>query len=227
MGLLIGFLFWQSFNFKFEILNFQSILNFQFSIFILELLSKIFFITILAALFITDLKKMLIPDRIILPSLLIGFVSVIILTISKIGYLYYSLTQSAIGKYLLPPHTDYLQRHFLIISQGLLYSLVMGFLIGGFFWALIIISRGKGMGGGDVKLGAFIGLMLGFPQSLVAIFISFIIGAIVSLYLLISGKRHFGQVIPFGPFLVLGSLITIFWGNQILDWYLKLGLDKH
>ena len=99
----------------------------------------------------------------------------------------------------------------------------MGLLIGGFFWALIIITKGKGMGGGDVKLGAFMGLMLGFPQSLLAIVLSFISGAIFSIFLIIFGKKHFGQAIPFGPFLVFGSLVSLFWGNLIIDWYLHLG----
>ncbi len=99
----------------------------------------------------------------------------------------------------------------------------MAVIIGGFFWGLIIITRGKGMGGGDVKLGAFMGLMLGFPQSLIALILSFLTGAIFSMILIIFGKKHFGQTIPFGPFLVIGSLVALFWGNQIIDWYLHLG----
>ena len=71
--------------------------------------------------------------------------------------------------------------------------------------------------------GAFIGLMLGFPQALVALILSFLTGAIFSIILIIFGKKHFGQTIAFGPFLVLGSIITLFWGSQIIDWYLKMG----
>lgn len=160
---------------------------------IIELISKIFFITVLAALFLTDLKKMFIPDRIVLPAIAIGIVLNLITVILK----------SSVEPFLL--------------------SLVTGAAIGGFFLSLIIITRGKGMGGGDVKLGAFIGIMLGFPQALFAIILSFLTGAVVSLILIAVGKKHFGQTIPFGPFLVLGSLIMLFWGNQILEWYLKLG----
>lgn len=86
--------------------------------------------------------------------------------------------------------------------------------------ALIAVTKGKGMGGGDVKLGVLMGLGLGFPQSILAVILAFLSGAIVSLILISGGKKHFGQTIPFGPFLVLGSLITLFWGNRILDWYL-------
>lgn len=235
MGILIGFLFWQSTkNLQFStfpiwerqaslIYNFQSIFNFKFSIFILDLLFKIFFITILASLFITDLKKMLIPDRISIPAIWVSLIYLVSITIFKIGYLYYYLSQDRIGKYLLPPHSDYFQRHALTTVQPLLGSIIMGLAIAGFFTLLIIITRGKGMGGGDVKLGGLIGLGLGFPLALVALMISFISGAITSLILVIFGRKNFGQSVPFGPFLVLGSLVALFWGNQIIDWYLKLG----
>lgn len=210
MGILIGFLFWQSFN------------NFQFTIFNFELLFKIFFITVLAILFLTDIKKMFIPDRIIIPSIVIGIILKLIIIVLQTGYFYYLLSQTAVGRLLLPPHSDYFQRHVLNIVQPFFLSLLIGVLIGGFFLSLIIITKGKGMGGGDVKLGALIGLMLGFPNALFAIVLSFLTGAIFSIGLILLGKKHFGQTIPFGPFLVLGSLIMLFWGNQIMDWYLKL-----
>lgn len=225
VGLLVGFLFWQSFNsLQLSAISFQTLTNFKFQISNLELIYKTFFIVILTALFITDMKKMLIPDRIILPSLLIGFIFSLGLTIYKIIYLYYYLSQNNIGKYLLPPRSDYFFRHALLTAQPFLSGVLMAAAIGGFFWGLIIITKGKGMGGGDVKLGAFIGLILGFPQSLLAIMSAFLLGAVFSIGLIILGKKHFGQSIPFGPFLVLGSLISLFWGNQIIDWYLKLSI---
>lgn len=212
MGLLIGFLFW-SFNFAQDNLF----------IFLPDLIFKTFFITVLVALFITDLKKMLIPDRIVLPAILISIIFITIITIIKVIYLYYYLSQTPIGRQLLPPHSDYFQRHALMAAQPLLWGILMAILIAGFFWTLIIITKGKGMGGGDVKLGAFLGLGLGFPHALVAVVLSFLIGAIVSLCLILLGKKHFGQTIPFGPFLVSGSLIVLFWGQRILEWYFTLG----
>lgn len=178
MGVLIGLLFWQSF---------------QFSITLLDLLFKTFFIVVLAVLFLTDLKKMLIPDRIIKPAIIIA----LILLIIKAVY-----TKSA---------------------EPLYMGILMAILIGGFFFSLIVITKGKGMGGGDAKLGAFIGLMLGFPQALFALMLAFLTGAVFSIGLIIIGKKHFGQTIPFGPFLVLGSLIMLFWGKEIINWYLHLG----
>ncbi len=209
MGILVGFLFWQSFQ------------NFQLTIFILDLFFKTFFVIILAVLFLTDLKKMLIPDRIILPAIVISITFITVITIIKIIFLYYYLNQTLLGQKLLES-SDYFQRHALMAAEPLLGSILMGFLIGGFFMALIIVTKGKGMGGGDVKLGAFIGLGLGFPYSLVALMLAFLTGAILSIILIILGKKHFGQTIPFGPFLVLGSLIALFWGNQIMNWYLNL-----
>lgn len=211
MGLLIGFLFWQS----------ASSLQFTTILFLADLIFKTFFITILVALFITDLKKMLIPDRIVLPAILISVIFLLAITIYKVGYLYYYLSQTPIGLKLLPPYSDYFQRHALTAAQPLFGGILMAVLTGGFFWTLIIITKGKGMGGGDVKLGALIGLALGFPLSLVALILAFLLGAVISLILIALGKKHFGQSIPFGPFLVLGSLIALFWGSQIIDWYLR------
>lgn len=223
MGILIGLLFWQSSaNFQFSISSFQSIFNFQFVIKIFNLLTKIFFITVLSVLFITDIKKMFIPDRITLPAILAGFILNLFLTVYQISYLYFYLSKTTVGKLLLPPHSDYFLRHALYIAQPFLSGILMAIIISTFFMSLIIITKGKGMGGGDVKLGAFMGLMLGFPQALVALVLSFLGGAVFSIFLIISGKKHFGQTIPFGPFLVLGSLLVLFWGKQILNWYLHL-----
>lgn len=212
IGMLIGYLFW-SFNFAQD----------KLFIFLPDLIFKTFFITVLSVLFITDLKKMLIPDRIVLPAILISIVYLLSITIYKVGYLYYYLSQTPIGQKLLPPHSDYFQRHVLMAAQPFFGGILMALLIAGFFWTLIIITKGKGMGGGDVKLGALIGLTLGFPLSLVALMLAFLLGAVIALILIFLGKKKFGQTIPFGPFLVLGSLVVLFWGNIIIDWYLRLG----
>lgn len=211
-GVLIALLFWLSFQ------------NYQFSFFFfLDLIFKVFFVTILVSLFLTDLKKMILPDRITLPAIWISITFITFITIVKIIYLYYYLSQTTVGKLLLPPHSDYFKRHALMAAEPLLWGILMAFVLGGFFTVLIIITKGKGMGGGDVKLAALMGVVLGFPGSLLAVILAFITGAIFSVGLILAKKKHFGQVIAFGPFLVLGSFITLFWGNQIIDWYLHLG----
>jgi len=222
VGLLIGFLFFDSFKIvDFSKINLQTFANPQFLFFISDILFKTFFITVLCVLFITDFRKMFIPDRIVIPAIKISIVYLIVITVSKIGFLYYYLGQTAIGKHLLPPHSDYFARHALMTADPLIYGIGMALALAGFFYFLIVITKGKGMGGGDVKLGAFMGLVLGFPNALLALILSFISGAVVSLFLILFGKKHFGQHIAFGPFLVLGSLIALFWGNEIINWYLS------
>lgn len=221
MGLLISFLFWKTFTVLRLTIN-DPQFAYTFSIVLLTLIFNIFFITILTILFITDIKKMFIPDRVIIPAIWIGLIYLTIVTIYKIGYLYYLLNQSVIGKLLLPPHSDYFQRHVLYTAEPLILNILTGVLISGFFLGLIIITKGKGMGGGDVKLGALMGLTLGFSNGILALMLSFLSGALVSIVLVLFGKKHFGQSVPFGPFLVLGSLIALFWGNEMINWYLHL-----
>ncbi|PJA84391.1 MAG: hypothetical protein CO144_01935 [Candidatus Nealsonbacteria bacterium CG_4_9_14_3_um_filter_35_11] len=88
--------------------------------------------------------------------------------------------------------------------------------------AIFLISRGKWLGFGDVKLAFFMGLFLGFPDILVALFLAFLIGAMIGLGLIIFKKKGLKSEIPFGPFLITGTLIALFWGNQIINWYLNL-----
>jgi prepilin signal peptidase PulO-like enzyme (type II secretory pathway) len=216
-GLLIATLFYLSFpGFSMDAGAFEQILFFS------DLLFKTFFIAILVSITITDLRKTLIPDRIMFPSIFAALFFLVSLTVYKIWYLFIYLSQNPLGQYLLPPHNDYFRRHALITVEPLIGSLISAFIISGFFLGLIIITRGRGMGGGDVKLGFFMGLGLGFPGAILATVLGFVTGAITAVLLIILGKKSFGQNIPFGPFLVLGSLITLFWGNQIINWYLHL-----
>lgn len=76
-----------------------------------------------------------------------------------------------------------------------------------------------GMGMGDVKLAAFIGLVVGFPAVLVALFLSFLAGGVVGGSLLLSGVKGRKDPVPFAPFLVAGGIIAMLYGGQILDWY--------
>lgn len=103
------------------------------------------------------------------------------------------------------------------------YSIFNYFLSGlgaaGFFLALVAITRGKGMGIGDVKLAALMGLVLGWPKILVALYLAFLTGAIVGVILILLGKKRFGEHIPFGPFLTMATWITLLWGSQILAWF--------
>jgi prepilin signal peptidase PulO-like enzyme (type II secretory pathway) len=180
---------------------------------------------VLVAVFITDFKTGYIPDRITYPSIWILFVSLIVSSGYKIGLLYLSLKDSTIGKYLLPPYSDYFHSHALEIAEPLFYGSLMALILGLFFYLLIVITRGKGMGGGDLKFGVFLGLAFGFPYSLVVLMLSFLLGSIFGVGLILVGRKKFGQTLPFGPFMSLAGIIVIFWGTDILNWYMHLNLS--
>jgi len=91
-----------------------------------------------------------------------------------------------------------------------------------FFLAIVLVSHGRWMGIGDIKLAFLMGLILGFPNILVALFLAFFLGAIIGLGLIFSGRKTLKSEIPFGPFLIAGTFIGLFYGGQIINWYLKL-----
>ena len=91
----------------------------------------------------------------------------------------------------------------------------------GVLLAIAVMSKG-GMGGGDIKLFFVIGLILGFKLTIVAMFVSSVIGLIAGIVQLIWQKKGRKQPIPFGPWISLGSAITYFYGREILEWYTNL-----
>lgn len=85
------------------------------------------------------------------------------------------------------------------------------------FLLLFFATRGRGMGFGDVVLTLLMGLFLGFPNTAFALYIAFLTGAVVSLILILMGAKHLRKdTIPFGPFLVTGTLISFLFGSSIL-----------
>lgn len=103
------------------------------------------------------------------------------------------------------------------------WTLLLAIVIGAGFFALqFVVSKGKWIGGGDIRFGGLMGAILGWPNILVGLFGAYFIGAIVGLGLLISGKKKFGSQLPFGTFLAIGTAIGLWWGNGIISWYLGL-----
>lgn len=94
------------------------------------------------------------------------------------------------------------------------------FLSSGFLFLLWLITRGKGMGLGDVKLAFLLGLVLGWPQIVVAYFTAFLTGAAAGVILVLWGRKNFKQKIAFGPFLLLGMMVAKLWGWPIWQWYM-------
>ena len=95
-----------------------------------------------------------------------------------------------------------------------------------FFLTLVLISHEKWLGWGDVKLAFLMGLFLGWPKILLALFLAFFIGAIIGIELIILGKKTLKSEIPFGPFLISGTFLALFFGQKILDWHLSFFLLK-
>ena len=87
-----------------------------------------------------------------------------------------------------------------------------------FFLFLHLITKGKGMGLGDVKLVFLMGLVLGFPKIIGSLYLAFLTGAIVGVILILTKKKRFGEHLPFGPFLVGSFLTFLFWGDRIIQW---------
>ena len=87
-----------------------------------------------------------------------------------------------------------------------------------FFLALFLITKGRGMGFGDVKFSFLMGLVLGFPGIAIALYIAFLTGALIGCILIVWKKKKLsGTKIPFGPFLVFGTVIALFFGEGIMQ----------
>jgi leader peptidase (prepilin peptidase) / N-methyltransferase len=124
----------------------------------------------------------------------------------------------------------------IIIYPMLVIAMIIGFFLpefdiykgliggaGGFLLLLIValVFRG-GMGWGDVKMAGLLGLMTGFPNIIVALMAGIVLGGIAAAGLLLFKKKGRKDMIPFGPFLALGTMVAFLYGKQIIDWYLKL-----
>jgi prepilin signal peptidase PulO-like enzyme (type II secretory pathway) len=108
-----------------------------------------------------------------------------------------------------------------VIEPGIASAALGGSIGFAIFLLIALVSRG-GMGWGDVKLAALIGLATGFPLVFLAIIMGAILGGIVAVALMIVKKRKFKETIPFGPFLALAAMVTLLWGSNMLSWYLGL-----
>ena len=145
----------------------------------------------LIALLVYDLRWLLLPDRLIYPLAVIGTLQAII----------------AIWVAATP-------------AMALLNTVLAVLVGGGIFYLLFQVSGGKWIGGGDVKLGWLLGLVVGTPaRSLLFIFIASLGGSLISIPFLVNGRLKRTSSIPFGPFLIVGAIIVQLFGADILHWY--------
>lgn len=104
-----------------------------------------------------------------------------------------------------------------ILFMPSFYSLVAsGFIVSTLLLLVHLVTGGRGMGLGDVKLALFGGIFLGWPYALIWIFIAFLTGAVVGIILILAGRVSFGKQIPFGPFLVVSFFITQVAGDAFI-----------
>lgn len=97
----------------------------------------------------------------------------------------------------------------------------LGVLAGaGPFLLIVLATAGRGMGVGDIKLGAMLGAFLGWKVALVALFLGVLTGGSLAVVLLALGRKGRKDAVPFGPFLALGGLLGLLWGDRLLAWYL-------
>jgi len=148
----------------------------------------------LIVIFVYDLKHYIIPDKIIYPAI----IAVLIYRV----LVFLSFNNWDLIRNLSP------------LLAALLPSTI--------FAATFFASRGKWLGFGDVKLVFFMGLFLGWPNILVALFFAFILGGIVGVALIVAGRKMLKSQVPFGPFLVTGTFMALFWGEKIINWYMNL-----
>lgn len=161
---------------------------------------SIFYFVFCSALIVItfiDLDFQIIPDRITLPGILIGFIA---------------------GSLLLPDP---------FIKSSVLgwKSSIIGSITGFVLYTLIALVGSKifkkeAMGGGDIKMMAMVGAVIGWKGVILTTFLGSLTGSIVGIISMIIRGREKGSLIPFGPFLALGSIISLFYGQEILLWYL-------
>lgn len=157
-----------------------------------------FIFSTLIVVFITDLEHYLILDKIIYPA------TIVVLVLNFLGYVVFKI--------------DPTSNYFLVLGNSIV-GMIAGFLP---FYLLWKFSKGRWMGLGDAKFGLFLGAILGFPQILLSYFIAFLLGTVVAIPLLATGKKELSSKLPFGTFLAVSALITLWFGPALMAWYFGL-----
>jgi len=179
------------------LLIFNQFSTFSFLTIVYYLLISSFLIVI----FVYDFKHSLIPDAIIYPAIVTAFL-----------YRFLEIRKFS--------HWPLIAYNF----KTLLPIVFSAFGAAAFFLLIVLASKGKWMGTGDIWLAFLMGLILGWPNILVALMLAFLIGAIIGLVLIILGRKSLKSEIPFGPFLVLATFLVLFLGEKIINWYLNFYL---
>jgi leader peptidase (prepilin peptidase)/N-methyltransferase len=172
----------------------------------IELAVGALYCCLLIVLMVIDLKHGLILNKLVYPAALAAIIISVFLAPSRVIYAG-AVAPSPINGFFPQP--------------GIIQAAIGGGVGLGLFLAIVLVSRG-GMGWGDVKMAALIGLITGFPLLFVALFLTIISGGLVAGMLLLLKIKKRKEGIPFAPFLSLATIVTLLFGGNILHWYLGL-----
>jgi leader peptidase (prepilin peptidase)/N-methyltransferase len=169
-----------------------------------ELALVAFYCCLFISLLLIDLEHRILPNKLVYPGIIIALV------IASLGSIFGFEPSDIVG------------RGFRLWIVDAAVGGGIGF---GILFVIAIISRG-GMGWGDVKLAALIGLITGFPLVILAIFFAVIGGGLTAAILLLAKLKSRKDAIPFGPFLSIAAMVTLFWGSNILNWLITTLIVK-
>jgi prepilin signal peptidase PulO-like enzyme (type II secretory pathway) len=157
---------------------------------------------------VIDIRLGIIPDEV---NIFLGVLGIFLIIISA-GYF------GAANHSLLGPYAA------IFGWQGsVVWAKIAGALFGGIFFAVLIaVTRGKGMGMGDLKFAIPLGLLFGWPDIIFVLVFAFVLGAAAGLVAIARGKNTMKGTLPFGPFLALGAVMAFVWGPAIFNWYFSL-----
>lgn len=161
------------------------------------------FVTIVFVFY--DILFMEIPDEVLIPANIVLF---ILLFAVSLG------VNIPIFGHFLPFENEVLNIPLINASLG-------AFGIFAFFYLQIFASKGKWMGGGDLRIALFMGLVAGAKIAALGLLLAYFAGSIIGIGILLYNKNRNTEV-PFGPYLALGLYISLFWYTPIIEWYTKL-----
>jgi leader peptidase (prepilin peptidase)/N-methyltransferase len=101
---------------------------------------------------------------------------------------------------------------------------LLGILVGGgslflVAWLYSLLTKKEGMGGGDIKLLAMMGAIVGWQGVFFTIFVASLVGTLAGLAVMLKSRQGVKLAVPFGPFLSIGAITYIFFGRQLINWY--------
>lgn len=109
----------------------------------------------------------------------------------------------------------------LLTDLGHWYTYIIGFVsVSGFLYLLFLITKGRGIGGGDIKLMAAAGLLVGWKYIILSLGLGCVLGSIIHIILMKAQNKE--RVLAFGPYLSLGIYISMVCGDKLIDWYLNM-----